>query len=130
MPISRRNSRVMLALLIVLGSAYSLAAGNPPPAVAASGMPAHHASAAGKARPSAVPVAVKPVDINRASTSELMSLPGLTAQDASRIVAGRPYGSKAELTTRSVLPRATYEGVKGRIVAKPVKGATGKPSKP
>jgi DNA uptake protein ComE-like DNA-binding protein len=130
MQISRWNPRTVLALLLASVSAYSLAAGNSTPAVSASGMPAHHASTAGKSRSPAVPVAGKPVDINRASTSELMALPGISAEDASRIVAGRPYGSKAELTTRSVLPRATYEGVKGRIVAKPVKGATGRPSKP
>jgi hypothetical protein len=34
-----------------------------------------------------------------------------------RIVAGRPYTAKNQLTTRGILPPAAYEQIKERIIA-------------
>lgn len=41
---------------------------------------------------------IKLVDINSAGKKELKTLPGIGDTDADKIIAGRPYGSKAHLT--------------------------------
>lgn len=64
------------------------------------------------------PAAVKLVDINSASRAELSSLPGVDAAQAERIVAGRPYLSKADLAVRNVMPTGVYLSLRHRIVAK------------
>ena len=65
------------------------------------------------------------VDINSASRKELKKLPGITDADAARIVAGRPYGSKAHLVTRGILDAVAYDAVKSSIVARqPEKAAS------
>jgi hypothetical protein len=63
------------------------------------------------------PAGVKPVDINSASRAELMKLPGIGAEEADRIVKGRPYGSKATLVSANILSYDKYAALKGRIIA-------------
>ncbi len=65
------------------------------------------------------PAPTKLVDINRAGKSELKRLPGIGDAEADKIVAGRPYHSKADLVTRNILPAGIYEGIKKRVMAKP-----------
>lgn len=60
---------------------------------------------------------VKPVDINSASRTELKTLPGIGDAEAERIVAARPYPSKAKLAADKVLSPEAYAALKGRIVA-------------
>lgn len=60
----------------------------------------------------------KPVDINRASKAELMTLTGIGEAEASKIIAGRPYKSKADITTHGVLPGGVYQIIKNQIVVK------------
>lgn len=67
--------------------------------------------------------AIKLLDINSANKSELVKLPGITPADADKIIAGRPYLSKANLVTESVIPEGTYYSIKSRIVARQKKGA-------
>lgn len=68
--------------------------------------------------PAAVPAAARPtLDINSAPAAQLATLPGIGAAEAARIVAGRPYLSKAELATRQVLPEGLFVQIKDRIVA-------------
>ncbi len=59
------------------------------------------------------------VDINRASKAQLMKLADVDEKLAEKIIAGRPYRSKADLVTRSIIPRGTYEANRRNIVAKP-----------
>jgi DNA uptake protein ComE-like DNA-binding protein len=60
---------------------------------------------------------VKLVDINAASKAALKKLPGITDADADKIVANRPYGSKAWLVTHNVIPEKTYHGLSALIQA-------------
>lgn len=60
---------------------------------------------------------VKLVDINSASRSELKTLPGIGDAEAGRIIAARPYPSKAKLAADKVLSLEAYAALKGRIVA-------------
>ena len=58
------------------------------------------------------------VDINRASTAELKSLPGIQDAYALAIVRNRPYKNKKQLLTKQVIPEAAYGKIKARIIAK------------
>ena len=58
------------------------------------------------------------IDLNSASKEELMTLSGVTEDVAEKIIAGRPYKSKAELTKKSILTKAEYTKVRGHVIAK------------
>ena len=58
------------------------------------------------------------IDINAATAEQLKMLPGIGDAYAEKIVKGRPYQRKDELVQKKILPRATYEGIKYKIVAK------------
>lgn len=69
-------------------------------------------------KPTKAAARIKLVNINGASRKELMKLPGISQADADKIIVGRPYGSKAWLVTRNIIPSEVYEGIKKQIVAK------------
>jgi radical SAM superfamily enzyme with C-terminal helix-hairpin-helix motif len=76
--------------------------------------PLAHASQATKATNSVATL----VDINSASASDLKTLPGIDQAAAAKIIAGRPYGSKAWLVTKGILPEDQYPALKDLVVAK------------
>jgi competence protein ComEA len=57
------------------------------------------------------------LDINHASTAQLLRVPGITQIYAQRIVAGRPYSTKGQLKTGGILPPDVYMAVKDHLVA-------------
>ena len=69
---------------------------------------------------------VRLVDINSAGVNELKTLPGVTDAVAQTIVAGRPFGSKAQLTTRGILGREVYEDIKTLVIARQTAETTAK----
>ena len=58
------------------------------------------------------------VNINSATESELMELPGVSRRDARKIVITRPYNDKRDLVEKGVLTDEAYDKIRDRIVTK------------
>jgi competence protein ComEA len=60
----------------------------------------------------------QPLDLNSATRDQLLSLPGVTAAEANRVIARRPYNQPDELVRRRIMPRAEYDKISDKITAK------------
>ena len=58
----------------------------------------------------------KPIDINKASRSQLKTLPGIGDAEATKIVDARPYMTKTDLVTKNVLTIQAYDALRSKIV--------------
>ncbi len=87
----------------------------PPPGGSAMSPPAPSA-----AKPSeGIPPAGGIMNVNRASSSEMVLLLGLPKDMADRIVSNRPYKVKGELVAKNVVPKETFDMIKDRISVSP-----------
>lgn len=55
------------------------------------------------------------IDINSATATELMTLPGIGEERSAAILKKRPFKSPDELVTKKVMPPELYDIVKDRI---------------
>jgi DNA uptake protein ComE-like DNA-binding protein len=57
------------------------------------------------------------VDLNRASRTELINLPGIGEAYADKIIANRPYRDKGELVRKKIIPEASYQHISEMVIA-------------
>ena len=87
------------------------------PATSKTTQPTPTPSAVTTSKPSVAPRA-EPLDINSATEAQLMELPGIGKALAAKIIAGRPYANKTQLTSKKILTNAAYAKISGEIIAK------------
>lgn len=100
----QKTLTIMLALGLVAGAAVAQAGALPS---------AGHAMMA-QTTPPAAPALV---DINSASKAELSALPGIGDVYSQKIIDGRPYKTKTDLVNKKIIPSATYNKIRAKIIA-------------
>jgi DNA uptake protein ComE-like DNA-binding protein len=60
----------------------------------------------------------RPLDLNKASKEQLLSLPGVSNEGADRIIADRPYSTAHELVSKRIISQQEYDKIRDQITAK------------
>jgi len=119
---------ILAALLVAAGVCTPLAAQDAAPAKKAEPAPkAKKLASAAQPRPKSN---LKPVDINHATKEEISFMLKIDVAVAAKIVAGRPYLTKARLLTHNIVSPGVYNAIKDRVVANQIKPAAPSPAKP
>lgn len=111
----------MITLVVLLSTSFSFAATDKAVAQQAADSKATNSTASTKSAKVVAAPKIKLIDINSAKKEELKTLPGIGDGQAEKIIAGRPYGSKAHLITRNIVERETYNNINQLVVAKPTR---------
>ena len=110
-----RIQTLLIAAALLLSASVCIAAESKTPPAKSTGTP----KAAEKGSKAEQPVTPdNPVDINGASKAQLKKIPGVNDALADKIIAGRPYLSKAHLVTRNVISGVHYAQIKDLIIAR------------
>ena len=58
------------------------------------------------------------IDLNSASKTQLISLPGIGEAYAQEIIDGRPYREKTDLVRRNIITQSTYDMISDKVIAR------------
>jgi DNA uptake protein ComE-like DNA-binding protein len=105
------TSKTLLSAALLLAAGFPLAAQDKPAAKPAPGP-------AAKAAPARTKGKLKPVDINSATKNEIAFMLAIPEDLAAKIVAGRPYPTKARLLTNKIVTAEVYAAIKDKVVAR------------
>jgi len=111
------NPHAAFALVYLLLNAPAGLAAQSAPSAAGHSSPALQSPSKSVSATKTIPPPESRVDINHASTDELLKVPGITATWAGRIVRYRPYRTKQDLLDRGVLPSDVYDRIKDYVIA-------------
>jgi len=110
------------ALALALTASLALSQGSTPAAAPATppakAAPTAKAETATKTTMKTAKVKMEMIDINSASKEDLMKLTGVGDVIADKIIAGRPYKTKAELVSKGIVTKGVYSKIRGHVVAK------------
>jgi competence protein ComEA len=96
--------RVLFAVVVLMLSGFGVVSGPQ--------------SKAPAAKSEAAAPAADLLDINTATKDQLDALPGIGAVYSQKIIDGRPYKMKTDLIRKKIIPQATYNKIKDKIIAK------------
>lgn len=114
-----RTSLVALSLLLTAGLSQAVDNNTATPRSATGKVTANSKNPVSeKVAKSKVVTKSKLVDINSATKEELKKLPGITEEEATKIIAGRPYGSKTWIVGPNGVTEGKYLAIKDQIIAK------------
>jgi len=100
---------LVVALLLVCSMASFGVAGQKSPAAPTAAAPAKVETPAAK---------TELIDLNSATEDQLKSLPGIGDAYSKKIIDGRPYAKKDQLVSKKIIPGATYDKIKDKVIAK------------
>lgn len=106
----------LIAVALLLSASLSFAAENKPETAGATKAKASAKDV--KPKEKAAAAKIKLVDVNSATKEELKKLPGISEAEADKIIAGRPYLTKAHLQTHNIISPEVYQGLRKLVIAK------------
>jgi competence protein ComEA len=109
--VKRKSLSTLLCTVLLFTSLGGLSLAQ---ATSSGGGSAKSASTAGKKKTAKSEL----IDINSANKDQLETLSGIGDASAQKIIDGRPYKRKDQLVSKKIVPKSTYDKIKGQIIAK------------